>query len=641
MSKQAIKDIENLIQLIDLERQEEITRYKELLTQCTLKERKAQGVTWYPIQIQDEQIGIGEQITLTLERVTGLDKSHKFRTGQTVELFTQAIDSKERLAIQGVIQQVKRNTMHLSTGSQQLPDWIDGSKLGIDLLYNETTFKEMDIALQKLLKADRNRLAELREVLLGYQKPSQLTTIKKLYTPTLNDSQQQALKQVAKAEDIAIIHGPPGTGKTTTLVAAIKHTLTTQKQVLVVAPSNTAVDLLTKKLLAEGLSAIRIGHPARVNEDLQMYTFDATLLTHPEYKRLQQLRKEAQQIRKKAYKFKRNFGFEERMERKALLAESRTVLDEAKQLEKYISDHILSNTQVITATLVGSSHFLLRRRTFETVFIDEAGQALAPATWIPITRANRVVLAGDHLQLPPTVKSKAAEKQGLATSLFESCIDKLQIGVMLDTQYRMNEKIMQFSSNYFYEKRLTASPTVKHHTLGSNYLIDAPVDFIDTAGCGYEEKRSEETRSISNKEEGNLLLKYIQMLLEEIPAAKQHLTTIGLIAPYKEQVIYLRSQLAHYELLQKHAVNIAIHTVDGFQGQERDIIGISMVRSNETGDIGFLGDTRRMNVAMTRAKKKLVMVGDSATLGSHKFYKQLLQYVENIEAYKSAWEFIY
>ena len=330
-----------------------------------------------------------------------------------------------------------------------------------------------------------------------------------------------------------------------------------------------------------------------------------------------------------------------------MLKEARETLDYAKDLEKFIIRDVLNETQVVAATLVGSNTRVLRDKEFQTVFIDEAAQALEAATYIPILRAHRIVLAGDHFQLPPTVKSYEAQHKGMEISLFEKAIKGLDADVMLEIQYRMNEKIMQFSSQEFYQNKLAADKTVQHHSLdenGESIYSAAAVDFIDTAGCGFTEEQNMQTLSTANPEEAKLLLKYLNMIVEELAILDEVQliqTSIGIISPYKEQVLLLHSLLFSYEYLAKYKNNISIHTVDGFQGQERDIIAISMVRSNDTGEIGFLGDIRRMNVAMTRAKKKLILMGDSATLANHKFYKRLLKYVDSIDAYKSAWELMY
>jgi len=344
-----------------------------------------------------------------------------------------------------------------------------------------------------------------------------------------------------------------------------------------------------------------------------------------------------------ALKYKRHFGREERNQRKAIMDESRKLQQEATKIEEYITDDLLTQADVITCTLVGSTAFVLKDLNFKTVFIDEAAQALEPATWIPILRAEKVVLAGDHFQLPPTVKSVQAAKDGLNITLFEKTINRQKADVMLETQYRMNEKIMNFSSKEFYKGLLKAAPSVKDWVLSAeNEGLNIPFEFIDTAGCSFEEKLDKESLSTYNPQEAELLMKHLSLLFEELENSGKNiqLYKAGVISPYKAQVDILREKLLQLPCIEKMQKNITVNTVDGFQGQERDVIYISLVRSNSEGEIGFLGDIRRMNVAITRAKKKLVVIGDSATLGAHPFYKDFLNYTESVNAYRSAWEFL-
>ncbi|MBX9853263.1 MAG: IGHMBP2 family helicase, partial [Cytophagaceae bacterium] len=429
---------------------------------------------------------------------------------------------------------------------------------------------------------------------------------------------------------------------TTTLIHSIVETLKTEKQVLVCAPSNTAVDLLTEKLFQNGVSVLRFGNPSRISEELLVHSVDYKITNHKDYKQIKELKKRAVEYRNMALKYKRHFGKSERDQRKLILDEARKIQTDAGKIEKYIVEDLINNTQVFTATLVGSINHYIRDKDFETVFIDEAAQALEPATWIPIMRAKRVVFAGDHCQLPPTVKSNEAGKEGLNVTLFEKSIQRQKADVMLETQYRMNEKIMKFSSKIFYKDQLIADTSVKEGIIFQGEdILEKPVEFVDTAGCGYEEKYEKENLSVYNPEEADLLLKHLTLLhlrLEENKVNTQKLR-IGIISPYKAQVNLLKEKYAQAEL--KNVCKVSVNTVDGFQGQERDIIYISLVRSNDRAEIGFLNDIRRMNVAITRAKKKLVVIGDSGTLTKHSFYKEFLNYIDSIGAYKSAWEYIY
>ena len=539
--------------------------------------------------------------------------------------------------------------MKIALHTDELPDWIDDGKLGIDILFDNISYKEMEKALNQVIKAEKGRIVQLRDVILGeknaYFKPLKFD----LQLPNLNESQNEAIKNILSAQDVAIIHGPPGTGKTTTLVQAIRLVLKNQESaqtLLVSAPSNTAVDLLTEKLAQQGIKVVRIGNPARMAEEVQKHTLDNHINAHPLFKDLKKYRKDAENFRLMAGKYKRNFGADEREQKRLLYAEAKKLIKEASDVEKYITKDVLDKAQVVTATLVGAANRAIADRRFGTVFIDEAAQALEPATWIPILRAEKVVFAGDHWQLPPTVKSVEAERKGLSKTLFEKCIlrhkkSESPVDVMLRTQYRMNETIMQFSNEQFYENQLLADPKVKNWAVADGI---APMEFIDTAGCGYEESPNKDTGSTANPEEAKLLFRHLENLLTSIETAVQQDNkplSIGIISPYKAQVHLLKQELANLNLKKlSPLITIEVNTIDSFQGQERDIIYISLVRSNSDGQIGFLKDTRRMNVAMTRARKKLVIIGDSATLASFPFYNNLLGYVENIGAYHSAWEWV-
>ena len=511
-------------------------------------------------------------------------------------------------------------------------------------MFDEVSYREMNHGLTKVIQAEDNRLAELREIFAGNE-PAKFDKIDFTPYPALNDSQNEALRKIASAQDVAIIHGPPGTGKTTTLVQAIIHTLKKEKQVLVCAPSNTAIDLITEKLSSNGINVVRVGNPARVSESLFSHTLDSKLSSHGNYKELKQLRKQADEYRRLASKYKRHFGRAEREQRKAIITEAKKLENEAGHLEFYMMEDVLSSAQVICSTLVGSAHNILRDRKYNTVFIDEAAQALEPASWIPIIRANRVVFAGDHHQLPPTVKSIEAAKAGLNITLFEKCIQRQDVAVMLSRQYRMHTHIMNFSNAQFYKGGLEADEKVAEWVLKKeHFLLGLPLEFIDTAGCSYDEKFDVENISLSNPDEAGLLFRHLTQVIENIVAEAPEILEddfrIGIISPYKSQVNLLKEQMANHPFLLEYQKYININTVDGFQGQERDVMYLSMVRSNDRNEIGFLSDVRRMNVALTRAKKKLVVIGDSATLGSHAFYKNFLDYIDSVNAYKSAWEFM-
>ncbi len=639
----ALDRLSQLRQLLKIERDEDFEQYKAHFSRNNINYRKQNGVTWYPIVISNIEIGLGEYLNIDVERTTNHNEPHQFSGGKIASLFSN--NHQDATPLNGTIKVINQNKLRLSLSVDDLPEWCDDGKLGINILFDETSFKEMDIALEKVINAKHNRLAELRDVLYGIKPAEFEKENDQLQITGLNQSQNEAVKKIIAAKDIAIIHGPPGTGKTTTLVQAIRQTLNSERQVLVCSSSNTAVDLLTEKLHREGINVLRLGNPARISEDVINNTLDAKIAAHESYKDLKSYRKTADEYFRMAGKYKRNFGKAEREQRQLLYIEARKILQEARQLEDFILHEQFDKAQIIACTPVVSSGRMMRDKHFTTVFIDEAAQALEPMCWIPITRSDRVIFAGDHFQLPPTVKSKKAESMGLKETLMERCMSLENVSIMLNTQYRMNEKIMNFSNHEFYQNGLKADASVKDTVLSfdeNEYLLHSPFDFIDTAGCGYNELLNPESLSTSNPDEAQLLLKHLKNLLEQYEQSNKQnrKITIGIISPYKEQVQLLTTKIAEDEYLKTYSSQIAIKTVDGFQGQERDVIYISLVRSNDSQEIGFLSDTRRMNVALTRAKKKLVVIGDSATFGNHPFYKSFLDYTESIGAYKSAWEFI-
>jgi ATP-dependent RNA/DNA helicase IGHMBP2 len=641
MNEQAKQHFDQLADILKIEEEEDRAQYNDRILRYSINERKQQGVTWYPIIIRESYYGVGERLIVEIERPSDKNIPHQFQTGRLASLFSNS-EKGEKFAVNGVISAVRENNLRITLNVDELPEWANRGKLGIDLLFDETSYKEMRQTLIKVKKAE-GRLGELRDILLGFEKAGFKPLKERIEVANLNSSQKEAVENILSAEDVAIIHGPPGTGKTTTLIEAIIAVLKNEKQVLVCAPSNNAVDLLTQKLSERGVNVLRFGNPARISEALVHHSIDVKVTEHKEYKSIKELKKRASEFRNMASKYKRHFGREERNQRKALFDEAYKILDDANKIESYIVDDLIEKAQVITCTPVGSANYLLKERTFNIVFIDEAAQALEPATWIPITRSKKVVFAGDHFQLPPTVKSDEAARKGLNVTLFERAINVQKADVMLNVQYRMNEEIMGFSSGYFYKNGLIADESVRRGILlkdSENPSINKAVEFIDTAGCGYQETYETSDTSVENKEEADLLVKHLRELRDSLEQNKASLNnfSVGIISPYKAQVNYLKEKFLEDEWLSYPT--IGINSVDGFQGQERDIIYISLVRSNENSEIGFLKDYRRMNVAMTRARKKLVIIGDSATLSADDFYNKFLSYVEKIGAYKSAWEII-
>ena len=653
-------ELRRVLALMQLEQKEDLAQFKLKNAKASMGERQKRGLTWYPVTITQEDIGFGGKVVLELERPSGQHGLHLFQVGSNAALFGNAPghSGQELPTLHGVITSVRRNKLRLATTKEDLPDWVHEcgklgkSKLGVDLTFDEVSYREMDNALREVIRARGDRLAELRDTLLGARqahfRPPKADDLdfSSYYPSPLNASQLAAVRHVMAAQDVAIIHGPPGTGKTTTLVQAILETTRRERRVLVCAPSNTAVDLLTEKLAERGINVIRMGNPSRVSDLLLQHTLDARVMAHPSYNKMRAMRQTAEQYRETASERVRNFGFVERQQRQQLKDEARMLSQAANDLERFITDDVLESVQVITSTLVGASNRNIRHLRFETVFIDEAAQALEPACWIPIAKAERVILAGDHHQLPPTVKSEKAARDGLRETLFEKCIKRQPATArMLNVQYRMHEHIMRFSSEQFYNGQLEAHISVRHAGLeayDASFAPDLPVEFIDTAGLGFLEVTIPESRSTANPEEADLLLKRLAQLLEAYDQAgaehRQRLLTIGVIAPYRAQINCLLDTIEERgglnSLLQHRMLSIG--TVDSFQGQERDIIAISLTRSNQRGDIGFLSDIRRMNVGMTRARRKLLLVGDSSTLSAHPFFRQLLAYVKRIGGYRTA-----
>lgn len=634
MTTRSLDELKKVKSLLALEKQYDFQQYQQKILTASLKDKVNDGVSWYPVVVNRSYIGTGERMVVEVSRTKKTEQPHSFQAGNVIRLFSNS--GNETPDAGGVINYIKGENMVITLNSDDLPDWIDDGKLGVDLMFDEASYKEMEVAINQVIKAEKGRIAGLRDILLGYH-PPQFDNLDPIDIPGLNESQNLALNQCLAAKDVAVIHGPPGTGKTTTLVHTIRETLRTERQVLVCAPSNAAVDLLVEKLADLGVKTLRIGHPARVTEKNLSRTLDARIAEHEHFRDIKKLRKRAEEFRRLAFQYKRNFGKAEREQRKALFAEASRMLNEADMLEHYIINDLFDSSEAIACTLVGAASQFLAGKTFHTVFMDEATQALEPAAWIPVLKAERIIFAGDHLQLPPTIKSPEAAKGGLEKTLMEKTATRTEASVMLQRQYRMNKDIMEFSSRYFYEGKLIADDSVKDRLLLPG---DKPAVFIDTAGCGYTERINPDTRSLFNHEEADLLVRALEMYVEETGLERMINDNIqvGVISPYKAHVLLLKDLIEEHLALQSLLSQIAIDTVDAFQGRERDIIFIGLVRSNSEGEIGFLNDKRRMNVAMTRAKMKLVMIGDSATLGSSAFYNDLLDYIGSIDGYMSAYE---
>jgi len=619
--KPSIEELAQTALLLQLEKEAELTEYQSIINNTSLKERRKEGLLWHPLRLAESGYATGSSPYLIYERNPGDKSSHRFQAGSPVLVFNP--ENPEDTA-KGVVKKVDDLKIHLLLHEEDIPEWADERDMAVQLAFDFRTFQEMDFAMNLVINAERNRLAELREIILGFKSPTLSDEPSALQFPDLNEKQQEAVELIMHSQDIAIVHGPPGTGKTTTLVAAILETVRNDQQVLVCAPSNAAVDHIARQLHYRGINVLRIGQSSRISEDLGEASLEHAIRSSKEFREIQELLRQSQELRKSAGKYKRNFSQSEREQRKEFYRHARELNQEARKLEEYLQQRIISEAQVICSTLVGSTSRELRGKRFATVFIDEAGQALEPLTWIAICRAEKVVMAGDPYQLPPVIKSREAMQKGLEITLLEKAINRTSASVMLETQYRMNSLIMGYSNEWFYRGKLHPAEGVGTHVLLEG---EPALEFIDTAGCGYEEERSEESSSLKNSGEANL----IKTRLEQLYASLPEIPETGIISPYNDQVKLIA------ELLAGSGIS-SIHSVDSFQGQERDLICISMVRSNDRLEIGFLNDYRRMNVAMTRARKKLLIVGDSATLSGDPFYEGLFKYIEEHGWYRSGWE---
>lgn len=580
--------------------------------------RVARGQCWFPVRLGRSYYNSLNRFVVEVARdEVADDVDSAFEYGRQVRFFYEALDGKIIYRnFPAMVSFCDGGHMAVVLPSTSALKEIDGvARLGVDLAFDETSFAAMREALGDVASAKGSRLAELRDVLCGFVAPG-FRELQPMMFPWLNASQQRAVNKTLCCRDVMVVHGPPGTGKTTTLVEAVYETLRREPQVMVCAQSNAAVDWICGKLIDRGVPVLRVGNPARVDDKVLSATYERQFEAHPDYPELWGVRKAIREV---------STG-RRRMSRADALALSNRLHNlrrRAVELEVKIQVEIFEGARVVASTLVGSDNAVLKGRRFTTLYIDEAGQALEAACWIAIRKADRVIFAGDHCQLPPTVKSVEAERAGLSRSLMESVVDKCRSAVeLLTVQYRMNEAIMRFSSDWFYGGRLQAAEEVKCRGILD---FDSPVEWLDTSEMDFSEKYVSATGGRVNPDEGEFMLDSLEAYIKRIgeKRVEDENLDFAVISPYKAQVSWLRRNAKKRNVLRRLKGKIAINTIDGFQGQERDVVFISLVRSNDDGKIGFLSDLRRMNVAMTRARMKLVIIGSAATLTRHPFYEKL------------------
>lgn len=598
--------------------------YQEQVRQTGIYRRIQQGVCWFPVHVGQNRYNSLNQLTVEISRAGTEETDHAFEYGRPVCFFTVKADGSIRyFDFSAVISYVLEDRMVVVlSGMPALAGLRTATELGVQLFFDDTSYKTMFSALQEVMSAKNDRTAHLREVLLG-KEPASFRELPPVRFPWLNVSQEQAVSKVLRAREVAVVHGPPGTGKTTTLVEAVFETLHRENQVLVCAQSNAAVDWIAEKLTDRGINVLRIGNPTRVNDKMLAFTYERRFEAHPDYPELWSVRKA---IREASGRLRKGG----RAERDSLHNHLSKLRSRATELEIRIDMQLFSEARVIACTLVGAANRLLERKRFSSLFIDEAAQAVEAACWIAVSRADRVILAGDHCQLPPTIKCPEAVRGGLGRTLLQKVVwQKPEAVSLLKIQYRMHEDIMRFPSRWFYHDELRAAPEVQYRGI---LEFDTAVSWVDTSGFDFTEKCIGEGTGRLNTGEAELLLQQLKFYIEKIGIERilDENIDFGVISPYRAQVQYLRRLLKKDTFFRPLRPLITVHTVDGFQGQERDVVFISLVRANENGQIGFLRDLRRMNVAITRARMKLLILGDAPTLTRHPFYKALYEYISEL-----------
>lgn len=621
MSQNAIQELSRQALLLRMEYEAEKEAYHQQTQSMGIPRKVKRGMCWYPVRCGQSYYNSLNLLVIEIYRTQDHDIEHSFEFGKPVCFFSwkRGDEKVTFLPHNATVSYVDEDRMVVALPQGKgLVDITSAENLGVQLYFDETSYRLMFEALNKVINADKGRLCELRDIFHGTARP-QKYMFNPLSFPWLNKTQEEAVNQVLWAKDVAIVHGPPGTGKTTTLVEAIYETLRRESQVLVCAQSNMAVDWISEKLVDHGISVLRVGNPTRVNDKMLSFTYERKFENHPDYPLLWSIRKAIRDLKGKKEKG-------EKVHKKI-----NNLKDRATELEISISQSLFDEARVVACTLTGSANKVMNGKKFSTLFIDEAAQALEAACWIAIRKAGRVIFAGDHQQLPPTIKCYEAAKGGLDKTLMQQIAEtKPECVTLLKVQYRMNEAIMRFSSDWFYQGLVQSDPGVHHRSILD---LDHPIVWINTEGMDCNEEFIGENFGRINKPEAELSLLHMKDYLNKI--GKERVLTehidIGLISPYKAQVQYLKQMIRKDRFFHPFRHLITVNTVDGFQGQERDIIIISLVRANENGEIGFLRDLRRMNVAITRARMKLIILGDASTLAHHPFYRKLFEYINSTD----------
>lgn len=614
-----------LLREFEYEREE----FRKQMEATSIVRKIKRGIGWHPLHVGRSYHNSLNQLVVEISRTEYLDEEHNFEPGKPVIFFTEeASGLLHYMKFAAQVSYVEENKMVVVLpSSDALLQVQNAERLGIQLTLDETTYRLMFEALDRVIEAKDNRLAELRDICHTSAPTHRFTFLPQRF-PWLNPSQEQAVNEVLWAKDMAVVHGPPGTGKTTTLVEAIYETLHRETQVLVCAQSNMAVDWIAEKLCDRGVNVLRIGNPTRVTDRMLSQTFERRFESHPKYHELWAIRKSIRDL----------YTAHSKGNREHFLQKIARLRERATELELNIQEELFSEARVIACTLTGSANRLLMGRRFGTLFIDEAAQALEAACWIAIPKADRFILAGDHRQLPPTLKCPESLSGGLDKTLMQHLVEHQPRCVsLLRVQYRMCDAIMQFSNREFYQGKLQSDPSVRYRGILD---WDTALEWIDTSEENSEallDAFQEQQNGLSriNPKEAELTVRILKQYLEKIGCNRilHEQIDVGLISPYRGQVRLLRQLIKQDKFFKPLRSLISVNTVDGFQGQERDVIVISMVRSNEEGQVGFLRDLRRMNVAITRARMKLLIIGDSSTLCRHPFYQRLKKYIDNLDEY--------